>query len=401
MPNSLVLLDSTHAWFSEVDGGRVARTSDGGAHWSASSTGNTGPVHTAFVSPASGIAVSGSEPFVSRTYDGGQHWTPVNGFTSPGLSTLTAVPGTTQIWATQYQDWMSVSSDGGFTWDQERMPPMAPVADLDAAKDGDSCHVWGVSYDGTIFHRSVTAVQTAIPAFISFDTRTLDLGNISRALPWRDTTLVAVNTGGASDSVTVTLDNINLPTDSAVTVSPQSFTLAPGESRPIVYTLFPRFLQTNIVYYSAIVLTTTHAAGPNPLIKSIVFGAYGSPSGVDDSYGLPASTHLEQNYPNPFNSSTTMSYTVLAAGSGNWGLGSGIVKSQSTMVNQQAGASSRWVRLSVYDVLGREVAVLVNETMASGSYSVSFDASRLASGVYMYRLEAGNYSSTRRMILLR
>ena len=430
MPNSLTLLDSAHAWFSGVDGGRVARTQDGGVHWSVSSTGNSGPVHTAFVSSASGIAVSaGNEPFVSRTYDGGQHWTSVSGFSAPGIFALAAVPGTTQMWAAQYADWMSVSSDGGLTWDQERMPPMAPAADLDAVKDGDSCYVWGVSYDGNIFHRSVAAVRTAIPAFISFDTRTLDLGNISRALARRDTTLVAVNTGGASDSITVTLDNINIPTDSAVTVSPQSFSLDPGESRPIIFTIFPRFLQTNVVYYSAIVLTTTHAAGPNPLIKSIVFGATGVPSGVDDSPVFPVTTCLDQNYPNPFNPSTTIRYTL---GSGGSGLGSGkavpgVVNSPSAIVNREAGSGvaglasalgstnsaftyqnseiripgASWVRLCVYDMLGREVAVLVDEAMTPGSYSVRFDASHIASGVYMYRLEAGDVTYVKHMILLR
>jgi hypothetical protein len=59
------------------------------------------------------------------------------------------------------------------------------------------------------------------------------------------------------------------------------------------------------------------------------------------------------------------------------------------------------VRLVVYDVLGREVAVLVNERKAPGSYEVRFDGSSLPSGVYFYRLETGTFVQTRKMVLLK
>ena len=83
---------------------------------------------------------------------------------------------------------------------------------------------------------------------------------------------------------------------------------------------------------------------------------------------------LEQNYPNPFNPTTGVGYQLAVASS---------------------------VRLVVYDLLGREVAVLVNEPKAPGSYSVRFDATGLASGVYLYRLTTGRYVETRKMLLLR
>jgi hypothetical protein len=81
---------------------------------------------------------------------------------------------------------------------------------------------------------------------------------------------------------------------------------------------------------------------------------------------------IEQNYPNPFNPSTTINYALPQAGS---------------------------VTLKVYDVLGREVATLVNEKKAAGSYSVAFNASRLSSGTYIYRLTANGFSQTKKMIL--
>ncbi len=88
----------------------------------------------------------------------------------------------------------------------------------------------------------------------------------------------------------------------------------------------------------------------------------------------PTSITLDQNFPNPFNPETVIS--------GQW-------------------TADSFVRLAVYDVLGREVAVLANGRYPAGRYSFTFDGSRLASGVYFYRLTAGTYSAVRTMLLVR
>jgi hypothetical protein len=106
-----------------------------------------------------------------------------------------------------------------------------------------------------------------------------------------------------------------------------------------------------------------------------------SSSGVGASANDPLTFKLDQNYPNPFNPATLIRYTI--AGS------------------RENGVGSTEVRLVVYDILGREVAVLVNEKKAAGSYSVKFDASGLASGVYFYRLQAGNFAETKKLLLIR
>ncbi len=97
---------------------------------------------------------------------------------------------------------------------------------------------------------------------------------------------------------------------------------------------------------------------------------------------LPAEFSLEQNYPNPFNPTTTIKYSIAPPN----------LTKEETLQN---------VTLKVYDVLGREVATLVNEEKSPGNYEVKFDASKLASGVYFYRLTAGNFVSTKKMVLLR
>ncbi len=117
--------------------------------------------------------------------------------------------------------------------------------------------------------------------------------------------------------------------------------------------------------------TCTDAAG-----NTSAFSAPLIVTGVenDEGPGVPAEFALSQNFPNPFNPRTTIRYAI---GSGGAGAGEG----------QKRGGSS-WVRLSVYDLIGREVAVLVEGLQAPGQYQVMFDAAGLASGVYFARLEA-------------
>ena len=89
---------------------------------------------------------------------------------------------------------------------------------------------------------------------------------------------------------------------------------------------------------------------------------------------VPIRTMLQQNYPNPCNPNSDIRYQI---------------------------SEFRNVRLAVYDLLGREVAVLVNEMKPAGTYDVRFDAGRLASGVYLYRLTAGNFVQTRKMLVIK
>jgi carboxypeptidase T len=91
---------------------------------------------------------------------------------------------------------------------------------------------------------------------------------------------------------------------------------------------------------------------------------------------------LEQNYPNPFNPSTKIKYTIPSV------IASGAKQSQI-------------VTLKVYDVLGNEVSTLVNEEKPAGSYEVEFNASNLSSGIYLYKLQAGSFVETKKMILLK
>ncbi|MBK7632567.1 MAG: T9SS type A sorting domain-containing protein [Ignavibacteriales bacterium] len=108
--------------------------------------------------------------------------------------------------------------------------------------------------------------------------------------------------------------------------------------------------------------------------KTIPISGEGHPSAVEDEEVLPKEFSLSQNYPNPFNPSTSIQYSI---------------------------GSRQFVSLKIYDVIGNEVATLVNEYRNSGSYDTEFNADKLSSGVYYYQLRAGSFVQTKKMILMK
>jgi hypothetical protein len=112
-----------------------------------------------------------------------------------------------------------------------------------------------------------------------------------------------------------------------------------------------------------------------------------SATSVEDEGINPSSLMLYQNYPNPFNPVTKIKYTIPTPPSS-----SPLVKGRNEV---------GFVTLKIYDLLGREVATLVNEEKPAGSYEVEFDAKGLSSGVYFFQLKASGFSRTKKMILIR
>ncbi len=94
----------------------------------------------------------------------------------------------------------------------------------------------------------------------------------------------------------------------------------------------------------------------------------------EKSKSIPKLYDLSQNYPNPFNPATTINYSI---------------------------PQTNFVTLKIYDILGREISTLVNQEKLPGNYEVKFDGSKLASGVYFYRLQAGSFSDTKKLLLLK
>lgn len=135
------------------------------------------------------------------------------------------------------------------------------------------------------------------------------------------------------------------------------------------------WMESGLPYLPAISLTIY-----NGILYAGGYGIWKAPlseliTNVKENHNIiPDNYSLYQNFPNPFNPSTTISFDI---------------------------SHSSFVTLKIFDMLGREIKTLVNGYKANGKYSVSFDASSLSSGVYFYEIESGDFSSIKKMILLK
>ena len=134
-------------------------------------------------------------------------------------------------------------------------------------------------------------------------------------------------------------------------------------------------LGTNVYYYISATsnsgrTSTKPLTAPEGYIKFTI----DNPTSISQNTFAPEEYSLSQNYPNPFNPTTNLEFGISKLG---------------------------FVSLKVYNSIGMEVATLVNENKPAGSYSVTFDGSGLSSGIYFYRLTAGNFNEVKKMTLLK
>ncbi len=108
--------------------------------------------------------------------------------------------------------------------------------------------------------------------------------------------------------------------------------------------------------------------------SAVYLGVTGGPTGIVASGSLPVEFRLFQNYPNPFNPSTTIEYSL---------------------------PRSEHAILKIYNMLGNEIATLVDESQAAGLHRLVWNADNVPSGVYVYRIRAGEYVESRRAVLIR
>jgi hypothetical protein len=179
---------------------------------------------------------------------------------------------------------------------------------------------------------------------------------------FKDTTFVITNYGDD----TLKVSNI-VSSDPEFTVRTSSMDIPPGKSFTDTIRYTPSF--------SATLLATLVISSNNPSSDTINVSGGDPATGVERvSSEIPAALALAQNYPNPFNPSTVIGFRLQASG---------------------------FTSLKVFDLLGREVATLVNEELSPGIYEVPWDATGFASGIYFYTLSSGGFTETKRLLLLR
>jgi len=180
--------------------------------------------------------------------------------------------------------------------------------------------------------------------------------------------VVVANIDGAAHDAHIVLSTVGNPgplvgfSDGVALVATDLYN---GTTQPVVFEAGVDTLKVSLPAYGSAVFVIDNVA--HTLILPPLTGvAEGRSSTLPREYGL------DQNYPNPFNPATRITYQIASAGH---------------------------VTLRVYDVLGRQVATLADEYQSAGVYTRAFDASRLSSGVYFYRLQAGSFVNVKKMVL--
>jgi 5'-nucleotidase len=164
-----------------------------------------------------------------------------------------------------------------------------------------------------------------------------------------------------------------------VSIATINFSAAGGDQYPF---RGAPFTTLGVTYQQTLANYITDTNGLNGTIAAADYpeGGEGRISTVEGtsnevvSDGLPVSFELKQNYPNPFNPTTRIAFDL---------------------------PESSEVRLSIFDMLGRQVAVIVNGQLSAGTHFVQFDASSLSSGMYLYRIQAGSFTQTQKMMLIK
>lgn len=234
----------------------------------------------------------------------------------------------------------------------------------------------------TITRTGYIKPKTPAP-IIEFDTQGHDFGSIDVHTAVIETTVYVHNRGKGADTVSVSVKYgtsiINqLKPDSAIEVFPKTAVLNGKDSVAVTYKIFPPRIASQsavLTYAPRLVIDVSVAEGQTRFEKPFSFKLTGV-TDVRRENGLPANFLLEQNYPNPFNPVTTIRYHL--------------------PVNAD-------VSLRLFDIVGREIAAVVEARQETGIYRVDIDGDRLGltSGVYLYALTAGSFTAVKKLVLVK
>lgn len=334
----------------EPYGSFLLKTTDGGMNWNAAymRIGEVFVNYVYFLDSLNGFA-AGYPGFFIRTSDGGGSWRPVTRDTSVfagyppyyikfyNKNYGYACGGVRDVTGVIWQ-----TTDSGFSWNTVVDTSSAPPEPLFAIQIFDSLNVLVMGGD---------------PEYGASTMRTTDAGNM-----WEYNAL-----GILWYPVEVGFRTIS---EGWAPMGPKLsflFTADSGRNWSILPTPDSTYV-TNISFPDSV---HGYAVGNN---GTIIKYTYQKPNEITSESGNISEFFLGQNFPNPFNPVTSISYRVNSAG---------------------------MVSIKVYNILGKEVASLVNEYKPAGSYTADFDGSNLASGVYLYRMQAGKYSTVRKMTLVK
>ncbi len=351
----IFFLNASLGW-ATGDSGLILSTMNGGLSWNQdSSYTHAGLADIMFFDSLVGLCV-GSNGLIMKSIDGGTHWKIIESTPDAVFFKLFLQGDSVAYVAGGPNDAILKSTNRGDTWTSQvvNAHPGIYFEDIYFINDSEG---WAVGHDGVIVHTPMERPPTPLLASPLGTTevprRTTFKWNPS---PGATTYHLQVASNNALDSIGGFVNgNIVFDTTLVDTVAKSSNPFAAGT-----------------IYFWHV--SAANTAGTSNYSSVEIFATGDEIDAVNEPSGIPKEFALSQNYPNPFNPTTTISFAL---------------------------PSRSFVSLKVFDLLGREVSTLVSGEMQGGSYARQWNAANIASGVYFYRLQAGTFAETKKLLLLK
>ena len=336
--NNAMYVTGTRIWFG-TNNSRIYYSTDSGNSWTPQTTTQINSYSVWFDNAANGMM--GGESALNQTTNGGNTWTLLSTLPNTGIiGALTSFNG--QWWAARQLNTIFYSTDNGASWTTQYTAPTSGVYyAMSRSRNGNL--IIAARSDG-----GISAYTIIIPVELtSFTASTNNLGQV--VLNWQ----TATETNNRMFEIERKTDNsdysiVGFVNGAGTTTNPQSYT----------------FVDKNV-----------NRGNYTYRLKQIDFdGHFQYSNAVEVVVAGPMTFDLAQNYPNPFNPSTKINFSVPDQGN---------------------------VKLSVYNAIGQEVAVLLNGAVTPGQHEVTFNANSLPSGAYFYKLQSGSSVMIKKMLLLK
>ncbi len=323
---------------------KILRTTNSGSVWSSQGGTNFTPYYSVSFKDVNTGIISGYVGTLLRTTNAGQTWVQVPNIPAVSLNTVKYIGGNNFI-VLGFYGLMLYSNDAGATFTN--------------LSSGSTADLYGISFadanTGYVSGSNGAIIKTT-DGGVSWEPQTTPVANTLNSISFAN-----ANTGNAVGYSSVILRTTNGGAEWYQQQSPVSNTTWYG-----VHLTSP--------------LTGVIVGGAGKILYTTTGG---DPIGIEPiSNEVPEKFSLSQNYPNPFNPTTNFEFNIP--------LLRGVSEGRGVFVN-----------LTIFDAMGRAVETLQNGTLAAGTYKAEWDASNYPSGVYFYRLKSGNFSETKKMILIK
>jgi photosystem II stability/assembly factor-like uncharacterized protein len=365
------MVDNNNA-YAVGAGGTIMKTVNGGGSWYKASTSTNAVLNSVYFSGASSGMAVGNGGVILITLDAGYNWVTISSGVTNNLNSVCLVNN--NIGYIAGSGVILKTTDGGITWTSKTV-----TGKLNSISFTDENNGTAVGDNGVILRTTDggdTWVQQQINVTINLKSVSF-LDALNGVAAGNSKTILKTTNGGATWTLNQNLPDVDYRSikykapDNIIAIGGMGIIVKSTDGGN-VWT--PEEIKTKKLLYSVSVTDS------NSIIvgqDGVIFSNKVAPVvSVNDkgAENIVSSFYLSQNYPNPFNPSTKINYSI---------------------------SSPQHVKIVVYDILGREISVLVNEEKTSGRFTTEFNGSKFASGIYFYRLTAGSFMETHKMLLIK